>query len=104
MILIVTAAFERNRAAMHNLRRQIFHADFFAAAKHQAALQGILQFAHVARPIVFFNRCQRLAFQSRRSPEPCAVHLQEGLCQQREVSLMRAQWWQFNRHHAQPVE
>src|SRR5256884_8297157 len=85
-------------------RSQILYANFFLAAEHYAALQGILQFAHIARPIVFLDGGQRLAAQAWGSPHPCAVHLEKGLGQQGRVALVRAQGRQLEGYHAQPVE
>src|SRR5712664_193939 len=67
----------RQRLAARHFLRQFRDADLFPAAKHQAALQGILQLAHISGPVVTLNRRHSLARQARRAPEARGMHLQE---------------------------
>src|SRR6266852_599042 len=57
------------RLAARHFLRQLRDADLFPAAQHQAALQRILQLAHISRPVVTINRRHSLARQARRASE-----------------------------------
>ena len=89
---------------MHDFAGQILDADFVAAGKHHAPLQSVLQFAHIARPIVFLDRRHRLTLQPRVASQPRSMQLQETSCQQRNVFFVRPQRRQLDSHHAEPVE
>src|SRR6516225_546334 len=104
VIRLVAVVFQRECFSLANLRRQIRYANFFLAAEHYAALQRILQFAHIAWPIVFLDGGQRLAAQAHGSSHPSAVHFEKGFRQQGQVALVRAQGRQLEGYHAQPVE
>ena len=69
VILSFLAALRQDWRASQNLLRQIAHAQLRIPAKHQAALQGVFQFADIARPIILFECRQRLFGQNRRASE-----------------------------------
>ena len=51
---------------LHDARRQIVQLDGFGVTQHRSALDGILQFPHVARPIVSRERAHGLARHLKR--------------------------------------
>src|SRR5215472_10732927 len=89
VIRLVPVVFQRDCFSLRRFRRQILYGNFFLAAEHHAALQGVLQFPYIARPIVFLDGGQRLAAQPQGSPHPGAVHFEKSFRQQSDVALVR---------------
>src|ERR1700743_748182 len=79
------------RLAGRDFLRQIGDADLIAAAKHQAAFQCILEFAHVARPIISLDPGQGFAAEPRGSAKPCPMHLQKLIGHHRNIFLVLEQ-------------
>src|SRR6266404_1609951 len=104
IIAPVCGTLAHQHLAMSDFLRQIRYANFLPAAKHQAALERILQFAHVSRPVVSLDCRAGFSRQPRRATQACRVHLQKRFCQHRKVGLMRAQRRQFDGDHAQPIK
>src|SRR5580698_5520721 len=97
------ARLANKRFAGRDFLRQIRDADFIAAAKHQAALERILEFAHIPGPIVALDRGESFAAEPCGSAEPRPVHLQELVGHHRNVVLMLTQRRKLDRDDTQAI-
>src|SRR5580698_1993953 len=102
-VCAVAACLADKRLAGRHFLRKIRYADFIPAAKHQAALQRIFEFAHVARPVIALDRSQRFAAQPCRPAESRTVHLQKLIRHHRNIFFVLAQRRKLDRHNAQPI-
>src|SRR6266481_3580651 len=104
VVRLVAPMLHRNRLAVHHLSRQILDTNFVSARKHDAPLQRILQLPHIARPVIFLDRCQSFPLQPHRPPQSRSMQLQKRCRQQRNILFVSTQRRQLNGHHAQPVK
>ena len=83
---------------------QIIRQDGIRRAQDQRSLQRILEFAHVARPVIVHQTSQRLRRQRFNPHVAFAAGLgHEIICQQRYIFSPLAQRWHGETHHVEPV-